>query len=99
MVIKAADVQSREVQTEIRDLTDAAVATDVMNQPVDVSINPERTVAVVSIPVVGNGSDGPSSAALDMLRDDIVPATVGSLDDADVAVTGMTAKTRTSTAR
>ena len=63
VVIKAADVQSREVQTEIRDLTDAAVATDVMNQPVDVSINPERTVAVVSIPVVGNGSDGPSNAA------------------------------------
>jgi RND superfamily putative drug exporter len=94
VVIKAADVQSREVQTEIKDLTDAAVATDVMNQPVDVSINPERTVAVVSIPVVGNGSDRPSNAALDMLRDDIVPATVGSLDDADVAVTGMTAQTR-----
>jgi uncharacterized membrane protein YdfJ with MMPL/SSD domain len=65
-----------------------------MSQPVDVSINPESTVAVVSIPVAGNGSDGPSNAALDALRDDIVPATVGSLADADVAVTGMTAQTR-----
>jgi RND superfamily putative drug exporter len=94
VVVKAADVQSRELQTEITALTKAAVGTDVMNQPVNVSINPERTVAVVSIPVVGNGSDGPSNAALDALRDDIVPATVGSLADAEVAVTGMTAQTR-----
>ena len=94
VVVKAADVESPEVQAEIQELTDAAVDTEVMNQPVDVSVNPERTVAVVSIPVAGNGSDGPSNAALDALRDDIVPATVGSLDDAEVAVTGMTAQTR-----
>jgi RND superfamily putative drug exporter len=94
VVVKAADVESPEVQSEIQALTDAAVGTEVMNQPVDVSVNPEGTVAVVSIPVVGNGSDGPSNAALDALRDDIVPATVGSLEDTEVAVTGMTAQTR-----
>ena len=94
VVVKAADVESPEVQAEIQALTDAAVGTEVMNQPVDVSLNPEGTVAVVSIPVAGNGSDGPSNAALDALRDDIVPATVGSLDDTEVAVTGMTAQTR-----
>jgi RND superfamily putative drug exporter len=94
VVVKADDVQSPEVLAEIQALTDAAVGTDVMNQPVDVSINPAGTVAVVSIPVVGNGSDGPSNEALDALRDDIVPATVGSLADTEVAVTGMTAQTR-----
>jgi RND superfamily putative drug exporter len=66
----------------------------VMNQPVDVKVNPEGTVAVVSIPVAGNGSDGPSNAALEALREDIVPATVGSLADTEIAVTGMTAQTR-----
>jgi uncharacterized membrane protein YdfJ with MMPL/SSD domain len=65
-----------------------------MNQPVDVKVNPEGTVAVVSIPVAGNGSDGPSNAALEALREDIVPATVGSLADTEIAVTGMTAQTR-----
>jgi RND superfamily putative drug exporter len=94
VVVKAADVESPEVQAEIQALIDAAVGAEVMNQPVDVSVNPEGTVAVVSIPVAGNGSDGPSNAALDALRDDIVPATVGSLDDTEVAVTGMTAQTR-----
>jgi putative drug exporter of the RND superfamily len=66
----------------------------VMNHPVNVSINPDRTVAVVSIPVAGDGSDGPSNAALDALREDLVPATVGSLAGAEAAVTGMTAQTR-----
>ena len=94
VVVKAADVESPQVQAEIQELTDAAVATEVMNQPVDVSVNPESTVAVISIPVAGNGSDGPSNAALDALREDIVPATVGSLEDAEVDVTGMTAQTR-----
>ena len=94
VVIKAADVESPQVQKEIQALTDDAVETEVMSQPVDVSVNSEHTVAVVSIPVAGNGSDGPSNAALDALREDIVPATVGSLDGAEVAVTGMTAQTR-----
>jgi RND superfamily putative drug exporter len=94
VVVKAADVDSVEVREQIEALTDAAVSTEVMNQPVDVSVNPQRTVAVVSIPVEGNGSDGPSNQALDALRDDIVPATVGSLTEAEVAVTGMTAQTR-----
>ena len=94
VVVKAADVQSPDVQAEIQELTDAAVATEVMNQPVDVSVNPEGTVAVVSIAVAGNGSNAPSNEALDALRNDIVPVTVGSLEDAEVAVTGMTAQTR-----
>jgi RND superfamily putative drug exporter len=40
VVVKAADVESPEVQSEIQALTDAAVGTEVMNQPVDVSVNP-----------------------------------------------------------
>jgi RND superfamily putative drug exporter len=94
VVVKAADVESPEVRVEIQELTETAVGTEVMNQPVDVKVNPEGTVAVVSIPVAGNGSDGPSNAALEALREDIVPATVGSLADTEIAVTGMTAQTR-----
>jgi RND superfamily putative drug exporter len=93
VVVKATDVEAPQVQAAIQDLTDAALATDVMNQPVQVSTNPAGTVAVVSIPVAGDGSNGPSVAALDALRDDIVPATVGTLRGAEVGVTGTTAQT------
>jgi RND superfamily putative drug exporter len=94
VVVKAPDVEAPAVQAAIEELTETAVATDVMNPPVDVATNPAATVAVVSIPVAGDGSNGPSLAALDSLRDDIVPATVGALSDAEVNVTGMTAQTR-----
>ena len=94
VVVNAADVQSPEVQAQIQALTDAALGTDVMSHPIDVSINPQQTVAIVSIPVAGNGSNGPSNDALDALRDEIVPATVGALPGAEVGVTGMTAETR-----
>ncbi len=94
VVIKADDVQSADVQASIAELKEQARESDVLSQPIEVTYNPAQTVAVVSIPVLGDGSDGPSNEALDALRDDIVPATVGDLSDAEVAVTGTTAETR-----
>ena len=49
------------------------------------------TVAVVALAVKGSGTDAASERSLEVLRSDIVPATVGRLPNADVAVTGMTA--------
>ena len=94
VVVKAADVEAPAVQDAIAELKTSALATDVLKQPIDVSISPDRTVAIVSIPVAGDGTDATSNEALDVLRDDIVPATVGSLPDTEVAVTGNTAYTR-----
>ena len=94
VVIEADDVTAPAVQEAIDELVNDALATGVMNQPVDISVNPDRTVAVVSIPVAGNGSNGPSNDALDALRDEIVPTTVGALPGAETGVTGTTAQTR-----
>ena len=93
VVIKAADVEAPAVEDAIAELKTSALATDVLKQPIDVSISPDQTVAIVSIPVAGDGTDATSNEALDALRDDIVPATVGSLPDTEVAVTGDTAYT------
>ncbi len=57
-------------------------------------VNPAGTVASISIPVDGNGTDGNSYAALDALRGEIVPETVGALDGVEFGVTGMTASTK-----
>ncbi|CAA9474794.1 MAG: Integral membrane protein [uncultured Solirubrobacteraceae bacterium] len=53
----------------------------------DVSLSPDRSVAVVSIPIPGDGANDASIAAIDELRGDIVPRTVG----ADALVAGQTA--------
>src|SRR5215217_7072852 len=48
----------------------------------------DKTVAQINIPTVGSGTDQPSLDALDKLRDDIVPATVGAVEGSTVNVTG-----------
>src|SRR5207244_9629252 len=50
-----------------------------------------HTVARVDIPLVGQGTDAASMAALDTLRNKILPATIGRVDGAEYAVTGQTA--------
>ncbi len=92
VVIKTSDVTSPETQAAIEDLRETAVASEVMSGPVDIGVNDDETVAVVSIPVAGDGTDAESNEAVAALRDDIVPATVGALPDTEVAVTGMTAQ-------
>jgi uncharacterized membrane protein YdfJ with MMPL/SSD domain len=48
----------------------------------------DGTVAQINIPTVGSGTDQPSLNALNELRDDIIPATVGAVEGASVNVTG-----------
>jgi len=48
----------------------------------------DETVAQIKIPTIGTGTDQASLDALNKLRDDIVPATVGAVDGATVNVTG-----------
>jgi uncharacterized membrane protein YdfJ with MMPL/SSD domain len=48
----------------------------------------DKTVAQINIPTIGSGTDQASLDALNKLRDDIVPATVGAVDGATVNVTG-----------
>ena len=97
VVVKAADVAVPQVTAAIEQLQRRAVATGLMHQPVTVDINPARTVAVVSIPVGGSGTDATSDRALDALRDTIVPATVAAVPGAETGVGGMTAVSRDTT--
>ena len=90
-VIKAKDVTTPEVQAAIGQLHDKAIATGQLSEPSGVDISPDKTVAIVSLAVKGTGTDAASDYSLETLRDEVVPSTVGKLQGADVAVTGMTA--------
>jgi RND superfamily putative drug exporter len=94
VVVRAGDVTAAPVRDAIARLERAAVATGSMAQPVDVTVNPARTLAIVSLPVRGSGTDERSYAALDALRDELVPATVGALDGVRADVTGVSAQSR-----
>ena len=62
-----------------------------MQGPIEVDVNPAHTVARVTIPLQGEGTDARSNAALRQLRQVILPATVGTVPGATYAVTGDTA--------
>jgi uncharacterized membrane protein YdfJ with MMPL/SSD domain len=90
-VIKAADVTTPGVRSAIADLQDKAIATSQLDKPTSVDISPDKTVATVDLAVKGTGTDEASERSLAVLRDKVVPATVGKLPNAEVAVTGFTA--------
>src|SRR5215216_6499615 len=91
VAIKAKDVTTPEVQNAIKQLHDKAIATGQLSEPSSVEINPDKTVAMVSLSIKGEGTDAASNRSLEVLRDDVVPTTVGKLHNAEVAVGGMTA--------
>jgi uncharacterized membrane protein YdfJ with MMPL/SSD domain len=75
----------------IRELRREALASGKMRAPIQLDVNPSHTVARVTIPLVGSGTDAKSTAALSTLRDRILPDTIGRLRGATYAVTGATA--------
>jgi RND superfamily putative drug exporter len=91
VVIKAGDVTAAPVRAAINQLHDRALATGQLSEPSHVEISPDRTVAVVALSVKGSGTDAASERSLAVLRSQVVPATVGRLAGAEVAVTGATA--------
>jgi RND superfamily putative drug exporter len=90
-VIEAEDVTAAPVQAAIKQLHDRALASGHLSEPSGVEISPDKTVAVVALSVAGSGTDAASERSLEVLRSEIVPATVGALPGAEVAVTGLTA--------
>jgi uncharacterized membrane protein YdfJ with MMPL/SSD domain len=91
IVVEADDVTAAPVQAAITQLHDQALATGQLSEPSRVEISPDKTVAVVALSVKGSGTDAASERSLEVLRSDVVPATVGRLPGAEVAVTGVTA--------
>jgi len=86
-----ANTDAVATKSAIAALKTRALASGQMSGPIDVDVNPAHTVARVTIPLQGNGTDAKSTAALKTLRNEILPATVGKLPDATYAVTGGTA--------
>ncbi len=83
VAVQADDVTTPAIQGGIKKLLKTATG------PTSVSISPDHKVAVVSIPLPGNGTDKTSEEALATLRQTTVPQTVGKVATAEV--TGITA--------
>ena len=97
VVVKAPDVNSQEMQSAIQRLRQRAVATGRMHEPITVEVNDNGTVAEITVPIDGKGTDSASNASLAQLRDEIVPTTVGALPGRRGRRHGATAQWKDST--
>ncbi len=92
VLVKAENVRSPEVRNAIASLERRALATGQVHQPIDESVNAAGTIAVVSLPIDGNGTDRASSRALATLRSQVLPATLGKVSALETyGVSGQTA--------
>jgi RND superfamily putative drug exporter len=95
VAIEGSDVTSPLVAAAVKELESRAAATGTMNAPVDVSVSPDKHVALISVPMKGNGTDDLSSRAVAALRGGIVHDTVGTAPGVREAyVSGMAAQSQ-----
>ena len=89
VVMEVPDVQAGGPTQGIAELTNQVEKFPKLFKPgTELIESKDRTVAQINIPTVGSGTDQPSIDALNKLRDDIVPATVGAVEGATVNVSG-----------
>jgi RND superfamily putative drug exporter len=92
VVIKASNVNAPAVRSAIAALERRALATGQIEKPITVDTNRGRTVANITMPIKGTGTDAASMNALTLLRNELIPATVGTVPAAEVGVTGIAAR-------
>jgi uncharacterized membrane protein YdfJ with MMPL/SSD domain len=94
VAVQAEDVTKPEVKAAISALTSKALASGEIRQPIQVDVSPDHRVARIALPLLGDGANAESRRALATLRDELLPATVGRVEGAKAAVSGMTAQTK-----
>src|SRR4051794_16962517 len=96
VTINAKDVTTPEVASAVKDLEKRALATGHFNAPFDITVSKDKQVALVNLPIQGDGTNAVSTAGLTDLRDGgLVAETVARAPGVQGAyVDGMTAQTK-----
>jgi uncharacterized membrane protein YdfJ with MMPL/SSD domain len=87
VVVDADNVRTGDVADGIADLNRQLQASIYPPGP-QVTYSDDKTVAKIDVATPGNGTDEDSTTALNDIRDDIIPATTGQVEGANVNVSG-----------
>jgi RND superfamily putative drug exporter len=94
VVAIAGDTSDPELRAAVAELREQALATGAGLDPIGVETAPGGEALTVDIPLPGKGTDAVSNEALATLRNDIIPATIGTVPGIEYAVTGDTAASK-----
>jgi RND superfamily putative drug exporter len=92
VVVQAPDINAPAIRQAIGQLKLSALATGRARGPITVATNSNQTIANITVPILGKGTDAQSNASLAALRDDVLPPTVGAVPNVEAGVTGLTAE-------
>jgi RND superfamily putative drug exporter len=91
VVVERGEASNVDLTIGVHNLRKQVETSDVVEPPVTVQFSSDHGVAEVDVPIVGDGTNDASYAALAELRDRIIPATVGQQPGLEANVTGFTA--------
>src|SRR3954468_24063722 len=94
VVVQGEDVHANPIAAGISAMHKAVVASKAFSPGATISYSKDGTLAQVDVPTPGSGNDAPSMHALSVLRDQIIPATIGRTAGATVNVTGDAASSK-----
>jgi uncharacterized membrane protein YdfJ with MMPL/SSD domain len=92
VVAEGPAARSAEAERQLGRLQRLVVARGISRPPFTVTSNAEHTAGALTLPLSGDGSDAASKRAVAILRNELVPETLGSIPGVVTAVTGDTAE-------
>ena len=92
IVLEGRNLDDGQIQAAAQELREIARESDQFYEPITVDRSPDGKVAVLEVPLAGTGTDDTSMAAVETLRDDVVPQVLPSVKGGElVGVSGFTA--------
>ncbi|MEU8875585.1 MMPL family transporter [Streptomyces javensis] len=94
VVVKADDIDAAPVRDALARFRTEAVAKGASKGPVEVTVHHKQNLAVVEVPLIGGSDEGKAEKSLDVLRNEVRPATLGAVDGVDAPIGGSTASSK-----
>ncbi|MGW1030317.1 MMPL family transporter [Streptomyces sp. NPDC002577] len=91
VVVKAEDINAPDVQAALADFRERAVSSGASRGPVDIKVHDAQNIAFVYVPLVGGSDLDKAEKSLDLIRDEVRPATLGKVAGLEAPVTGQVA--------
>jgi uncharacterized membrane protein YdfJ with MMPL/SSD domain len=91
VVVQAPSISSPQVSRAIKEFTARAVSSGASDGQVTVTVHPAQNVARIDVPLAGGTDHAKAEADLRLLRDQVRPATLGTVHGLRAPITGETA--------
>ncbi|MET7640377.1 MMPL family transporter [Streptomyces sp. NPDC005438] len=88
VVVESSDISSPAMKRAIDDFKKKALSSGETGKSIGVKLHPDENIAELSVPLAGNGTDSTSKRALETLREDLIPSTLGKVPDTTSLVRG-----------